>query len=98
MSDWPVLKSSADPGAEVFKRNAETNERLAAELLERLSAAGLGGPERARAIEVTRPDEWWGLVLDHFGLSYEDLTADERAFLWQRTLDQHRAWRAATGE
>ncbi|MBN6051979.1 methylcrotonoyl-CoA carboxylase [Nonomuraea sp. RK-328] len=54
MSDWPVLRSSADPGGEDFKRNAEHNERLAAELLERLAAAAQGGPERARRRHVER--------------------------------------------
>ncbi|NUW36127.1 methylcrotonoyl-CoA carboxylase [Nonomuraea sp. SMC257] len=54
MSDWPVLRSSADPGGEDFKGNAEHNERLAAELLERLAAAAQGGPERARRRHVER--------------------------------------------
>ncbi|MEW1847242.1 carboxyl transferase domain-containing protein, partial [Nonomuraea angiospora] len=54
MSEWPVLKSSADPGGEAYKRNAELNERLAAELLERLEAAARGGPERSRARHVER--------------------------------------------
>ncbi|MGP3958701.1 carboxyl transferase domain-containing protein [Nonomuraea sp. 3N208] len=53
-SDWPVLKSVADPGSEAFKRNAELNERLAAELLERLAVAALGGPERSRRRHVER--------------------------------------------
>ncbi|GAA3224871.1 carboxyl transferase domain-containing protein [Nonomuraea helvata] len=54
MSDWPVLKSAADPGGEAYKRNAELNERLAAELLERLVAAARGGPERSRKRHVER--------------------------------------------
>jgi 3-methylcrotonyl-CoA carboxylase beta subunit len=53
-SDWPVLKSVADPGSEAYKRNAEHNERLAAELLERLAGAALGGPERSRQRHVER--------------------------------------------
>ena len=40
--------------AEAFKRNAETNERLVAELRERLAAAARGGPERARQRHVAR--------------------------------------------
>ncbi|MFC4113814.1 carboxyl transferase domain-containing protein [Nonomuraea zeae] len=54
MSDWPVLKSAAEPGAAAYKSNAELNERLAAELLERLAAAALGGPERSRQRHVER--------------------------------------------
>ncbi|MEV4217656.1 carboxyl transferase domain-containing protein [Nonomuraea sp. NPDC049725] len=54
MSDWPVLKSAAAPGAEAYKSNAERNERLAAELRERLAAAAPGGPERSRQRHVSR--------------------------------------------
>ncbi|MEV0613007.1 carboxyl transferase domain-containing protein [Nonomuraea sp. NPDC050404] len=53
-SDWPVLKSAADPGSEAYKGNAELNERLAAELLDRLATAALGGPERSRRRHVER--------------------------------------------
>ncbi|MFI6595599.1 carboxyl transferase domain-containing protein [Nonomuraea sp. NPDC050536] len=48
MSDWPVMKSAAASGSEAFKANAELNERLAADLRERLAVAALGGPERSR--------------------------------------------------
>ncbi|MFI6496162.1 carboxyl transferase domain-containing protein [Nonomuraea typhae] len=54
MTDWPVIKTVADSGAEVFKANAELNERLAAELRERLARAALGGPERSRRRHVER--------------------------------------------
>ncbi|MFC4014557.1 carboxyl transferase domain-containing protein [Nonomuraea purpurea] len=54
MSDWPVLRSAAEPGTEAYKRNAELNERLAAELLDRLATAALGGPERSRRRHVER--------------------------------------------
>ncbi|MBF8193638.1 methylcrotonoyl-CoA carboxylase [Nonomuraea sp. K274] len=54
MSDWPVLKSAAEPASETYKSNAELNERLAAELLERLAAAAPGGPERSRQRHVER--------------------------------------------
>ncbi|GAA1681471.1 carboxyl transferase domain-containing protein [Nonomuraea maheshkhaliensis] len=53
-SDWPVLRSAAVPGSEGYKSNAELNERLAAELLERLATAALGGPERSRRRHVER--------------------------------------------
>ncbi len=51
----------------------------------------------ARTTEVTAADEWWGLVLDHFCLSYGALTTDERSSLWQRVLREHEAWRAQGG-
>ncbi|MEU6998534.1 carboxyl transferase domain-containing protein [Nonomuraea sp. NPDC046570] len=54
MVEWPVLKSAADLGGEAFKRNAQANERLAAELRERLSVTARGGPERSRARHVER--------------------------------------------
>ncbi|MBB2911543.1 3-methylcrotonyl-CoA carboxylase beta subunit [Streptosporangium becharense] len=54
MSGWPVLRSACDPAGEGFKRNAEVNEGLAAELRERVATAALGGPERSRARHVSR--------------------------------------------
>lgn len=54
MVEWPVLKSAADLGGEAFKRNAQANERLAAELRERLAVTARGGPERSRARHVER--------------------------------------------
>ncbi|MFK4034752.1 carboxyl transferase domain-containing protein [Nonomuraea wenchangensis] len=53
-SDWPVLGSAADPAGEAYKRNTEINERLAADLLDRLAAAAPGGPERSRRRHVER--------------------------------------------
>ncbi|TYB68840.1 methylcrotonoyl-CoA carboxylase [Nonomuraea sp. PA05] len=53
-SDWPVLKTAVEPGSEAYKSNAELNERLSAELLERLATAALGGPERSRQRHVER--------------------------------------------
>jgi 3-methylcrotonyl-CoA carboxylase beta subunit len=54
VGSWPVLGTAGDPGGEPYKRNAEVNERLAGELRERLAAAALGGPERARRRHVER--------------------------------------------
>ncbi|MFI6292513.1 carboxyl transferase domain-containing protein [Nonomuraea sp. NPDC050790] len=54
MTHWPVLKTVADLGGEPFKANAELNERLAAELRDRLARAALGGPERSRQRHVER--------------------------------------------
>jgi N-hydroxyarylamine O-acetyltransferase len=51
--------------------------------------------DAARTREVATPDDWWGLVLDHFGLSYRDLTRDERTALWRHVLDAQGAWQAS---
>src|SRR5262245_25852567 len=51
---WPVLGSAADAGAEPYKANAEAGERLAAQLRDRLAAAALGGPQKARDKHVGR--------------------------------------------
>jgi 3-methylcrotonyl-CoA carboxylase beta subunit len=48
VSSWPGLGSACDPGGEPYKRNAEVNERLVAELRERLAVAARGGPDKAR--------------------------------------------------
>jgi arylamine N-acetyltransferase len=44
--------------------------------------------------QVTEPDAWWDLVVTHFGLSYDDVPADQRETLWRRTLEAHRVWQA----
>ncbi|WP_246649910.1 carboxyl transferase domain-containing protein [Nonomuraea coxensis] len=49
-----MLGSAADPAGEAYKHNAEVNERLSADLLDRLAAAALGGPERSRRRHVER--------------------------------------------
>ena len=48
----------------------------------------------ARSREVTSAAAWWELVLDHFGLAYGDLSADERSSLWRRVRRDHGAWAA----
>ena len=50
----PALRSRTDLGGEEFKRNAEQHAALVADLRERLAAASLGGPERARARHTAR--------------------------------------------
>ncbi|WP_253878901.1 carboxyl transferase domain-containing protein [Actinomadura rupiterrae] len=49
-----MLGTRADPGGEAYKASAAHNEALAAELRDRLEAAGRGGPERARERHVKR--------------------------------------------
>ena len=50
----PVLRSRADPASEAFRGNAAAHGALARELRERLAAARLGGPERARQRHAER--------------------------------------------
>ncbi|MDX6428612.1 MAG: 3-methylcrotonyl-CoA carboxylase beta subunit [Streptosporangiaceae bacterium] len=50
----PVLETAADPTGEAYKRNAELNHALAAQLRDRLAHARRGGPERARDKHVAR--------------------------------------------
>jgi arylamine N-acetyltransferase len=42
--------------------------------------------------EVTGADEWWGIVIDRFGLACGDLAADERRSLWKTVSAGHEAW------
>jgi 3-methylcrotonyl-CoA carboxylase beta subunit len=48
------LRSAIDPGAENFRRNAEINRALAAELRVKVATAALGGPEAVRQRHVSR--------------------------------------------
>jgi 3-methylcrotonyl-CoA carboxylase beta subunit len=49
-----VLPTRADPAGEGFKRNAELNDALAAELTDRLATAARGGPAKAREKHLAR--------------------------------------------
>jgi 3-methylcrotonyl-CoA carboxylase beta subunit len=49
-----VLPTRADPAGEGFKRNAELNDALAAELRDRLTTAARGGPAKAREKHLAR--------------------------------------------
>jgi arylamine N-acetyltransferase len=52
----------------------------------------------SRRTEVGSAAEWWELVLDHFGLAYDDLSAAERSALWEHVRAEHDAWRASGRE
>ncbi|GGM36904.1 acetyl-CoA carboxylase subunit beta [Longimycelium tulufanense] len=52
--DAPVLRSSADPRAESFRRSTAEHAALVADLRDQLATARLGGPERARQRHVGR--------------------------------------------
>ena len=45
--------------------------------------------------EVRGAEDWWGIVIDRFGLTYGDLPAEERARVWQSVRRAHEAWDAA---
>ena len=45
--------------------------------------------------EIDAADDWWGLVIDRFGLAYGDLSTAERDELWRRVRATHEAWDAA---
>ena len=49
--------------------------------------------ERARDIDSC--DDWWGLVVERFGLAYGNLPAVEREDLWRKVRATHDAWDAA---
>jgi N-hydroxyarylamine O-acetyltransferase len=51
-------------------------------------------PRESHSREITAEDEWWDLVLGHFGLSYGGLDPAERGALWRRVIDRHAAWEA----
>jgi 3-methylcrotonyl-CoA carboxylase beta subunit len=50
----PRLSSTIDIASETFRRNAEINRALAAQLRDRVAQTALGGPETARARHVAR--------------------------------------------
>jgi N-hydroxyarylamine O-acetyltransferase len=45
--------------------------------------------------EIGSCDEWWELVIDHYGLAYDDVQRDEREELWGRIRQSHEAWLAS---
>jgi arylamine N-acetyltransferase len=46
-------------------------------------------------VAVDSEQDWWGIVIDGFGLGYGDLTADERARVWAKVREAHEAWEAS---
>jgi hypothetical protein len=45
--------------------------------------------------DIETEDDWWGLVIDRFGLAYGDLPPDARNELWLHVRATHDAWDAA---
>jgi len=52
-------------------------------------------PSGAERREVESADDWWGIVVDHFGLAYGDLPAGEKARVWERVRLTHEEWSEA---
>ena len=47
------------------------------------------------SVEVDSEEDWWGIVIDEFGLRYVDLPTEERARVWGMVRSAHEAWDAA---
>jgi len=45
--------------------------------------------------DVNSEHDWWGIVIDGFGLAYGDLPPEERARIWASVRCAHDAWDAA---
>jgi arylamine N-acetyltransferase len=45
--------------------------------------------------DVESEADWWGIVIDHFGLAYGDLPAAERSRVWSMVRSAHDAWEAS---
>ena len=52
-------------------------------------------PSGVERRDIESAAEWWDVVVDHFGLAYGDVPADERARLWSRLRATHEDWDAA---
>ena len=52
-------------------------------------------PGGTESRDVESGSEWWEIVIDHFGLAYGDVRAEERTAVWGRVRESHEAWAAA---
>ena len=52
-------------------------------------------PSHTESRDVDSEGDWWGIVIDGFGLAYGDLPRDERARVWRSVRSAHEAWDAA---
>jgi N-hydroxyarylamine O-acetyltransferase len=49
----------------------------------------------AESFDVDSEADWWGIVIDEFGLAYGDLSASERTRVWGLVRASHEEWDAA---
>lgn len=88
-------KLSTDPEsgfvrvATVMRRSGETLEVLRGCVFSETTR------DARHARDIDSGDDWWGLVVDAFGLAYGDLPAAERDDLWRSVRATHVAWDAA---
>lgn len=52
-------------------------------------------PTGSTSRDVESEDDWWGIVIDGFGLAYGDLPRGERARVWESVRGAHEAWESA---
>ena len=52
-------------------------------------------PAGVESSDVMSRDDWWGIVIDRFGLAYAGLPRGERARVWRNVRSAHEAWDAA---
>lgn len=52
-------------------------------------------PEGIESGDVHSGEDWWGIVIDRFGLAYADLPRDERVRVWGNVRRTHEEWDAA---
>lgn len=52
-------------------------------------------PDGVESRDLATEDDWWELVIDHFGLAYDDVPSEERSAVWARVHQSHVAWEAA---
>ncbi len=52
-------------------------------------------PTGSTSRDVDSESDWWGIVIDGFGLAYADLPGEERARVWESVRGAHEAWESA---
>jgi N-hydroxyarylamine O-acetyltransferase len=77
--------------ADIMRRTPEGVEVLRGCMHLTTTSAG------TESVEVESEGDWWGTVIDGFGLAYGDLPAEERARVWGMVRSAHEAWETAGG-